>query len=39
MEGETFADRLRYVVTFNEVADTNLEAVCIVICFQQVTFF
>lgn len=27
IKGETFADRLRYVASFNEVADTNLEAV------------
>jgi hypothetical protein len=27
IKGETFADRLRYVATFNEIADTNLEAV------------
>ncbi|WP_434310766.1 DUF2828 family protein [Hominifimenecus sp. rT4P-3] len=27
IKGDTFADRLRYVTTFNEVADTNLEAV------------
>ena len=27
IKGETFADRLRYVTSFNEVADTNLEAV------------
>lgn len=27
IKGETFADRLRYVTTFNDVADTNLEAV------------
>lgn len=27
IKGKTFADRLRYVATFNEVADTNLEAV------------
>lgn len=27
VKGETFADRLRYVCSFNEVADTNLEAV------------
>lgn len=27
IKGETFADRLRYITTFNEVADTNLEAV------------
>lgn len=27
IKGKTFADRLRYITTFNEVADTNLEAV------------
>ena len=27
VKGETFANRLRYVASFNEVADTNLEAV------------
>ena len=27
IKGETFADRLRYVSTFTQVADTNLEAV------------
>lgn len=27
IKGETFADRLRYAASFNEVADTNLEAV------------
>ena len=27
IKGETFADRLRYVATFNEVGNTNLEAV------------
>ena len=27
IKGETFADRLRYVASFNEVANTNLEAV------------
>lgn len=27
IKGDTFADRLRYVTTFNEVADTNLETV------------
>lgn len=27
IKGETFADRLRYVASFNEIADTNLEAV------------
>ncbi len=27
IKGETFAERLRYVATFNEVANTNLEAV------------
>lgn len=27
IKGETFADRLRYITTFNEVASTNLEAV------------
>ena len=27
IKGETFVDRLRYVTSFNEVADTNLEAV------------
>ncbi|MGI6075310.1 MAG: DUF2828 family protein [Pyramidobacter sp.] len=27
IKGETFADRLRYVSSFSEVADTNLEAV------------
>lgn len=27
IKGETFADRLRYVSTFDEVANTNLEAV------------
>ncbi|MDO4488893.1 MAG: DUF2828 family protein [Eubacteriales bacterium] len=27
IKGETFADRLRYVTSFNEIADTNLEAV------------
>ena len=27
VKGETFADRLRYVASFNEVANTNLEAV------------
>ena len=27
IRGETFVDRLRYVTSFNEVADTNLEAV------------
>lgn len=27
LKGETFADRLRYAASFNEVADTNMEAV------------
>ena len=27
IKGETFVDRLRYLLTFNEVADTNIEAV------------
>ncbi|MGI6578762.1 MAG: DUF2828 family protein [Saccharofermentanales bacterium] len=27
IKGETFADKLRYVVSFNEIANTNLEAV------------
>ncbi|MBQ7671223.1 MAG: DUF2828 family protein [Clostridia bacterium] len=27
IKGETFADRLRYVTSFNEIANTNLEAV------------
>ncbi len=27
IKGETFSDRLRYITTFNEMADTNLEAV------------
>ena len=27
IKGETFADRLRYIASFNEVANTNLEAV------------
>lgn len=27
IKGETFADRLRYMASFNEIADTNLEAV------------
>ena len=27
VKGDTFADRLRYVASFNELADTNLEAV------------
>lgn len=27
IKGDTFADRLRYISTFNEVANTNLEAV------------
>ncbi|WP_172794633.1 DUF2828 family protein [Acetivibrio ethanolgignens] len=27
IKGETFADRLRYVASFNEIANTNLEAV------------
>ncbi len=27
LEGDTFAERLRYAMTFEEVADTNLEAV------------
>ena len=27
IKGETFADRLRYAASFNEIADTNLEAV------------
>ncbi len=27
LKGETFADRLRYAATFNEIANTNLEAV------------
>ncbi len=27
IKGATFADRLRYVASFNEIADTNLEAV------------
>lgn len=27
IKGDTFADRLRYAASFNEVADTNLEAV------------
>jgi hypothetical protein len=27
IKGKTFADRLRYVASFNEVADTNVEAV------------
>ena len=27
IQGETFADRLQYLASFNEIADTNLEAV------------
>ena len=27
IKGETFADRLRYLASFNEIADTNIEAV------------
>lgn len=27
IKGETFSDRLRYIASFNEIADTNLEAV------------
>ena len=27
LKGETFTDKLRYITTFNEVADTNIEAV------------
>jgi len=27
IKGETFVDRLRYITTFNEIANTNLEAV------------
>lgn len=27
IKGKTFADRLRYITTFSEIADTNLEAV------------
>lgn len=27
IKGKTFVDRLRYITTFNEIADTNLEAV------------
>ena len=27
IKGETFVDRLRYLLTFNDVADTNIEAV------------
>ena len=27
VKGDTFADRLRYVASFSEIADTNLEAV------------
>ena len=27
LKGETFADRLRYIASFNEIADTNIEAV------------
>lgn len=27
VKGDTFVDKLRYVLTFNEIADTNLEAV------------
>lgn len=27
IKGETFADRLRYMATFNDIADTNLEGV------------
>lgn len=27
IKGETFADRLRYIASFNEIANTNLEAV------------
>ena len=27
IKGDTFADRLRYVASFNDIADTNLEAV------------
>ncbi len=27
VKGETFVDKLRYLLTFNEIADTNLEAV------------
>ena len=27
IKGKTFADRLRYVASFNEIADTNIEAV------------
>ena len=27
LKGETFADRLRYICTFNEIANTNLEGV------------
>ena len=27
LKGDTFADRLRYIASFNEIADTNIEAV------------
>ncbi len=27
IKGETFADRLRYIASFNEIADTNIESV------------
>ena len=27
MKGKTFVDKLRYIMTFNEIADTNLESV------------
>lgn len=27
LKGETFVDKLRYILTFDEIADTNLEAV------------
>ncbi len=37
IKGDTFADRLRYVASFNEVADTNLEAVFDLILHAAVT--
>ena len=37
VKGATFADKLRYVASFNEVADTNLEAVFDVILRAAVT--
>ena len=37
MKGKTFADKLRYVASFNEVADTNLEAVFDIILLAAVT--